>query len=84
MWKAKIYIRLKDTLSDPEGLAVKQALTSVGFSSVDRVRMGKFILVWIKAANRDSASAEVEDMCKQLLANPVIEDYSFDLTKEDK
>ncbi len=84
MWKAKIYIKLKETLSDPEGLTIKHALTSVGFASVNKVRMGKFIVLYLEADDKESASVQVEDMCKQLLANPVIEEYSFDLEKEDK
>lgn len=79
MYLAKIYITLKPTVNDPQGLTIKGALHNLGFSSVEDVRAGKYIEV--KIAEKDIAAArkQVDDMCRKLLANPVIENYRFEL-----
>ena len=81
MYLAKVYITLKPTVNDPQGLTIKGALHNLGFSSVEDVRAGKYIEV--KIAEKDIAAArkQVEEMCRKLLANPVIENYRFDLEK---
>jgi len=79
MYLAKIYITLKPTVNDPQGLTIKGALHNLGYSSVEDVRAGKYIEV--KIAEKDIAAArkQVEEMCRKLLANPVIENYRFEL-----
>ena len=79
MYLAKVYITLKPTVNDPQGLTIKGALHNLGFSSVEDVRAGKYIEV--KIAEKDIAAArkQVEEMCRKLLANPVIENYRFEL-----
>jgi len=79
MYLAKIYITLKPTVNDPQGLTIKGALHNLGFSSVEDVRAGKYIEV--KIAEKDIAAArkQVDDMCRKLLTNPVIENYRFEL-----
>jgi phosphoribosylformylglycinamidine synthase subunit PurS len=79
MYLAKVYITLKPTVNDPQGLTIKGALHNLGFGSVEDVRAGKY--VEIKVAQKDIASAckQVDEMCRKLLANPVIESYRFDL-----
>ncbi|MGB8707217.1 MAG: phosphoribosylformylglycinamidine synthase subunit PurS [Dehalococcoidia bacterium] len=79
MYLAKVYITLKPTVNDPQGLTIKGALHNLGFSSVKDVRAGKYIEV--KIAEKDIAAArkQVEEMCRKLLANPVIENYRFEL-----
>jgi phosphoribosylformylglycinamidine synthase PurS subunit len=81
MYLAKVYITLKPTVNDPQGLTIKGALHNLGFSSVEDVRAGKYIE--LKIAEKDAAAARdrVDDMCRKLLANPVIETYRFDLEK---
>jgi phosphoribosylformylglycinamidine synthase PurS subunit len=81
MYLAKVYITLKPTVNDPQGLTIKGALHNLGFSSVEDVRAGKYIE--LKIAEQDAAAArgQVDDMCRKLLANPVIETYRFDLEK---
>lgn len=81
MYLAKVYITLKPAVNDPQGLAIKGALHNLGFTTVDDVRAGKYIEV--KIAEKDIAKAreQVDDMCRKLLANPVIEIYRFDLEK---
>lgn len=81
MYLAKVYITLKPTVNDPQGLTIRGALHNLGFSSVEDVRAGKYIE--LKIAEKDAAAArnQVDDMCRKLLANPVIETYRFDLEK---
>jgi phosphoribosylformylglycinamidine synthase PurS subunit len=83
MYLAKVYITLKPTVNDPQGLTIKGALHNLGFSSVEDVRAGKYIEV--KVAEKDIASArqQVEEMCRKLLANPVIEKYSFEIEQAE-
>ncbi|RLD99378.1 MAG: phosphoribosylformylglycinamidine synthase [Aquificota bacterium] len=78
--KARIIVTLKRGVLDPQGKAVKGALTNLGFDQVRDVRVGKVIDVDLDGVE-DEAQARtlVEDMCKKLLANPVIEDFSYTL-----
>jgi len=77
--KAKVHITLKTGVLDPQGKAIQHSLTSLGFGGVEDVRQGKFIELVIKDQDKDSARAEIEKMCKSLLANTVIENYSIEL-----
>ncbi len=78
--KALIHITLKPGVLDPQGKAVKHALGSLGFSGVDEVRQGKFIEIDLAETDTAKARENVEGMCKQLLANMVIENYSIEIT----
>jgi phosphoribosylformylglycinamidine synthase subunit PurS len=78
--KAKIRITLKNGVLDPQGKAIQNALGSLGFAGVDEVRQGKYIEVDLKEADQAKARAEIERMCRELLANLVIENYSYELT----
>ncbi len=77
--KARIRITLKNGVLDPQGKAIQGALASLGFSGVNDVRQGKYIEVDLAATDKASAETEVERMCKVLLANTVIENYSFEI-----
>jgi phosphoribosylformylglycinamidine synthase len=79
MFNAKITIRQKKGLLDPQGVAIGGALRSLGFSQVQEVKVGKFIEVQMKAKNKAEAGKKAEEMCKKLLANPVIEVYSCEI-----
>ncbi len=70
-----IYISLKKTVADPQGITVKHALDSLGYKNLDEVRMGKY--VQLKAEK--ITETEVHDMCKKLLVNPIIEEYRFEI-----
>ena len=74
---------MKSTVNDPEGITVKNGLHSLGFDIVDSVRFGKYIEVNLSTDDVKQASEEVEDMCQKLLANPVIEQYSFEMASPD-
>ncbi|MSQ40318.1 MAG: phosphoribosylformylglycinamidine synthase subunit PurS [Dehalococcoidia bacterium] len=76
---AKVYVTLKPTVNDPQGLTVKRGLHALGFASVATVRMGKYLEVRLQAATRQEAEAHVKGMCDKLLANPVIEEYRFEV-----
>ncbi len=77
--KAKVHITLKNGVLDPQGKAVQHALGSLGFAGVQEVRQGKFIELDLATTDKAEAQVQVEQMCKQLLANTVIENYTIDL-----
>lgn len=79
--KAKVHITLKNGVLDPQGKAVQHALASLGFGGVKDVRQGKFIELELAETDKDKAREAAEQMCKQLLANTVIENYSIDLVE---
>ncbi len=76
---AKVHVTLKPLVNDPPGLTIQGSLHSLGFSSVKSVRMGKYLEINIEAGGKAEAEAQVKEMCQRLLANPVIEDYRFDV-----
>jgi phosphoribosylformylglycinamidine synthase subunit PurS len=79
MWLARVYVTLKPTVNDPQGLAIRGGLHHLGFASVESVRAGKYLEVRVEEADETAAREKVDAMCRQLLANPVIEQYRFDL-----
>ena len=81
MYLAKIYITLKPTVNDPQGLTIKGALHHLGFTLVEDVRAGKYMELRINEEDNNSAHKQVNEMCQKLLANPVIEKYRFELEK---
>jgi phosphoribosylformylglycinamidine synthase len=79
--KARIHITLKQGVLDPQGKAIENALRALGFGGIKDVRQGKFIEVELAEASESAARAEVERMCKDLLANTVIENYSYEIAR---
>lgn len=77
--KAKVHITLKSGVLDPQGKAVSHALAALGFGGVDDVRQGKYIELTLAETDADKAREQVEQMCKALLANTVIENYTVDI-----
>lgn len=77
--KARIKITLKSGVLDPQGKAIQNALGALGFEGVNDVRQGKYIEVDVAGMSEDQARTEVERMCRDLLANTVIENYSYEL-----
>ncbi|MDB5366027.1 MAG: phosphoribosylformylglycinamidine synthase, purS [Rhodospirillales bacterium] len=78
--KARIFVTLKDGVLDPQGKAIGHALAGLGFGGVGDVRQGKLIEIDLpQAKDENSARTQVEDMCRKLLANPVIEDFRVEL-----
>jgi phosphoribosylformylglycinamidine synthase len=76
---ARVYVSLKPTVNDPQGLTIAAGLQSLGFAGVSDVRAGKYIEVSLNAGSADEARAQVDEMCDKLLANPVIESYRFEV-----
>ena len=76
---ATVNVFLKEGVLDPQGKAAHHALDSLGFSGVEDVRIGKQIIIKLKADERTAAEAEVKEMCETLLANTVIEDYTIEI-----
>lgn len=81
MFKANIRITLRPSILDPQGKAVHHALESLGYGMVNQVRMGKYAELWIEAGTQAEAEQVAREACEKLLANPVMEDYTFTLEK---
>ena len=81
---ARVVVTPKPVVNDPQGLTVKQGLNALGFSEVADVRVGKYIEVRLVAENESTARKRVEEMCDKLLANHVIEDFHFEVSKEER
>ena len=79
MWQAEVYVTFKRGVLDPQGETIRSSLIALGFATVTDVRVGKLMVVKLAAASEAEARVAVEEMCRRLLANPVIEEYRFDL-----
>jgi phosphoribosylformylglycinamidine synthase PurS subunit len=79
MYLAKVYVTLKPTVNDPQGLTIKGALHSLGFTNVNSVRAGKYIEIRVDEKDRAKAEQEIKEMCQKLLANMIIENFRFEL-----
>jgi len=77
--KARVRVTLKPGVLDPQGRAIGNALASLGFAGIGEVRQGKLIEVDLTETDPARARAQIENMCKELLVNPVIEDYAIEL-----
>ena len=81
MYKATITVKLRPSILDPEGKAIEHALQSLEFTGLANVRVGKEIELAVDADSEDDARSAVDQACRKLLANPVMEDYTFTLEK---
>lgn len=79
MFLARVYVTLKPSVNDPQGNTIKSGLQTLGFEGVQQVRAGKYLEVQLDAPGRAQAEASVTEMCRQLLANLVIEDFRFEV-----
>ena len=75
--KIKVIVTLKNGVLDPQGKAIQQTLNGMGFSEVNEVRQGKYFDIEVNDADEHKAKTKVDEMCKKLLANLVIEDYEI-------
>ena len=75
--KIKVIVTLKNGVLDPQGKAIQQTLNGMSFANVTEVRQGKFFEIDVSETDADKAKLQVEEMCKKLLANLVIEDYKI-------
>ncbi|MEJ2537584.1 MAG: phosphoribosylformylglycinamidine synthase subunit PurS [Calditrichia bacterium] len=80
--KAVINVRLKKGILDPQGKTVNNALNHLGFKNIQNVRIGKLIEFEIAESDKSVAAQKIEEACRKLLANPVIEDFTYEITGE--
>ena len=80
--RVQVFVQLKDGMLDPQGKTLEHALASLGYSGVQDVRVGKWITFAIAGENPEAIRKQVDEMCSRLLANTVIERYSFELVEE--
>lgn len=78
-YQSKIYVTLRPSVLDPAGTAVESGLKQLGYQSVESVRIGKYIELTLSATDEVDAHQQLDQMCDRLLANPVIENYRFEL-----
>jgi phosphoribosylformylglycinamidine synthase PurS subunit len=79
--KAHVWVMPKRTVLDPQGQAIQHALSSLGFSAVQDVRQGKFFVLNLQGATREAAEKQVESLAKEVLTNPVIEEFRFEIVE---
>jgi phosphoribosylformylglycinamidine synthase len=77
--KAHIFVTLKREVLDPQGDAVRRSLNSLGFEEVRSARVGKLIELELEGSDRAAAESHIQSMCEKLLANPVIEDFRYEI-----
>jgi phosphoribosylformylglycinamidine synthase PurS subunit len=77
--KAHVWVMPKRTVLDPQGQAIQHALSSLGFSDVREVRQGKFFVLDLDDTTRETAEKQVERMAREILTNPVIEEFRYEI-----
>ena len=79
MFTVYVTITPKEGISDPQGAVIQRALPNLGFEGVGQIRVGRFITLQVDGEDEAVVRQDVDDMCRQLLANPIIEDFRFEL-----
>ena len=79
--RVKIFVSLKNGVLDPQGKAVEQSLHALGYKEVQDVRVGKFVALNLQVSSRESAESRIREMCDKLLANPVIENFHYEISE---
>lgn len=83
MFKVKVYVTLKKSVLDPQGVAVKDSLNSMDYSEIEDVRIGKYMEVMVNPKER-SVETVVNEICDKLLANPVMENYWYEIEEVEE
>jgi phosphoribosylformylglycinamidine synthase len=83
-WLAEVHVALRPGIADPEGQTIGSALRSLGYASVTDVRSGKLLRIGFEADDHAAAEAEVAEMCRRLLANPVMETATWELRADEQ
>ncbi|HOB22694.1 MAG: phosphoribosylformylglycinamidine synthase subunit PurS [Firmicutes bacterium] len=81
MWKAEIRITLKEGVVDPQGKAVEKTLGELGYSQVEQVQIGKYVELVVNTPQRAEADRQVDEICRKVLINPVLEEYTYQLVE---
>lgn len=79
--KVRVYVTLKDGILDPQGKAVKHSLHTLGYSSVEDVRIGKYIELSLSDVYGEKPDSQIKEMCNKLLANTIVEDFRYEIEK---
>lgn len=79
--KAHVWVMLKSTVLDPQGQTIQRALSSLGYSKVQDVRQGKFFVLALDELSREDAKTQVERIAKDVLTNPIIEEFRFEIVE---
>jgi phosphoribosylformylglycinamidine synthase len=79
--RVKIFVSLKNGVLDPQGKAVEQSLHTLGYKEVQNVRVGKFVELNLPVGSREAAEGRIREMCDKLLANPVIENFHYEISE---
>ena len=80
--RVKIFVSLKNGVLDPQGKAIERSLHTLGYDEAHDVRVGKYLELEVDAPSQAAAELRIREMCDKLLANPVIEDYRFEISSE--
>ena len=80
-YHARIYVTLRSSVLDPAGVAVESGIKQMGYEGVTGVRIGKYIELELTATDESDAKTQLDQICDRLLANPVIENYCFEITQ---
>jgi phosphoribosylformylglycinamidine synthase len=79
VYKVSVYVTPKAGVVDPQGAVIERALPALGHSGTANIRVGRYITLEVQGTDPARVKADVDDMCRRLLANPIIEDYRFDI-----
>ena len=79
--KAKVYVTLKPSVLDPQGKAIKHSVELLGYHSIDDIRQGKYFEIALNGTSEDDARAVAERMAREVLSNPIIEDFRVEVEK---
>jgi phosphoribosylformylglycinamidine synthase len=82
-WLADVHVNLRPGIADPEGQTIASGLRALGYAEVDDVRTGKIMRLALEADDAEAARSRVDEMCRRLLANPVMESYQFEVRADD-
>ncbi|MDX1622545.1 MAG: phosphoribosylformylglycinamidine synthase subunit PurS [Gemmatimonadota bacterium] len=80
--RVEVFVQLKPGMLDPQGETLEHALEAMGYESVEGMRVGKWITFDLEGGDRAEIEARVDEMCRRLLANPVIERYRFEVSAD--
>lgn len=82
LFSAKVFVRLKDGVLDPQGSTIKRALLDMGYKGIEEIRTGKVFEISFGSENNKKSKVLLDEICKKLLANPVIEKYRFEIVSK--
>lgn len=84
MFKAKVLVKRRKSILDPQGKAVEQGAKLLGFNNINQIRIDKHVEFFVDAVDETSAKKEVNEFCKKLLSNPIMEDFEIELIKSNE